>query len=106
VLPCNFIEQVMLMNPEWSESQESSVVLQETPACAAIFGDFLSYFYTGQIRINHLRVMPILALADKYNVKVSEIHFVPEGHIIQSLLQLITLLLERNVFLRCLFIYF
>ncbi|XP_069674979.1 BTB/POZ domain-containing protein 17 isoform X3 [Periplaneta americana] len=61
--------QVMLMNPEWSESQESCVVLQETPACAAIFGDFLRYFYTGQIRINHLIVMPVLALADKYNVK-------------------------------------
>lgn len=58
------------MNPEWSESQESCVVLQETPACAAIFGDFIRYFYTGQIRINHLRVMPLLALADKYNVKV------------------------------------
>ncbi|KAJ9577328.1 hypothetical protein L9F63_006072, partial [Diploptera punctata] len=61
--------QVMLMNPEWSESQESCVVLQETPACAAIFGNFLQYFYTGQIRINHLIVMPVLALADKYNVK-------------------------------------
>jgi hypothetical protein len=82
VLPRNFIEQVMLMNPEWSESQESSVVLQETPVCAAIFGDFLRYFYTGQIRINHLRVMPILALADKYNVKVSDVRFLPEGRIV------------------------
>jgi BTB/POZ domain. len=72
-LICNFINQVMLMNPEWSESQESCVVLQETPACAAIFGDFIQYFYTGQIRINHLRVMPILALADKYNVKVGKV---------------------------------
>jgi len=70
---CNLINQVMLMNPEWSESQESCVVLQETPACVAIFGDFIRYFYTGQIRINHLRVMPILALADKYNVKVGNV---------------------------------
>ncbi|GLG97737.1 Uncharacterized protein GBIM_04433 [Gryllus bimaculatus] len=61
--------QVMLMNPEWSESQESRVVLQETPTCAAIFGDFLQYFYTGRIRINHATVMPVLSLADKYNVK-------------------------------------
>lgn len=61
------------MNPEWSESQESCVVLQETPACAAIFGAFLQYFYTGQICINHLIVMPVLALADKYNVKASVI---------------------------------
>lgn len=61
--------QVMLMNPRWSESHESRVVLQETPACAAVFGEFLRYFYTGQIRINHLTIMPVLALADKYNVK-------------------------------------
>jgi hypothetical protein len=69
----NFVHQVMLMNPEWSESQKNCVVLQETPACAAIFGDFIQYFYTGQIRINHLRVMPILALADKYNIKVGNV---------------------------------
>ncbi|KAL1132271.1 hypothetical protein AAG570_010228 [Ranatra chinensis] len=61
--------QVMLMNPQWSESHESRIVLQETPACAAIFGEFLRYFYTGQIRINHLIITPLLTLADKYNVK-------------------------------------
>lgn len=61
--------QVMLMNPQWSESHLSRVELKETPACAAIFGQFLRYFYTGQIRINHLTIMPVLALADKYNVK-------------------------------------
>lgn len=61
--------QVMLMNPQWSESHESRVVLQETPPCAAIFGEFIHYFYTGQIKINHAIITPLLALADKYNVK-------------------------------------
>ncbi|XP_046982353.1 BTB/POZ domain-containing protein 17 isoform X1 [Schistocerca americana] len=61
--------QVMLMKREWSESQERRVRLQESPACAAVFASFMRYFYTGQIRINHSVVMPILALADKYNVK-------------------------------------
>ncbi|CAB0011503.1 unnamed protein product, partial [Nesidiocoris tenuis] len=61
--------QVMLMNPQWSESHESRVVLQETPACAAIFGEFIKYFYTGKIKINQDIVTPLLALADKYNVK-------------------------------------
>ncbi|KAL6264588.1 hypothetical protein P5V15_004690 [Pogonomyrmex californicus] len=61
--------QVMLMSPQWSESQESRVTLQETPQCAPIFSEFLRYFYTGQIRINHSVVLPILSLADKYNVK-------------------------------------
>lgn len=60
---------VMLMNPQWSESRESKVVLKETPSCAAEFGKFLTYLYTGRIRINQSSVMPILGLADKYNVK-------------------------------------
>lgn len=60
----------MLMNPQWSESRESKVVLKETPSCAAEFGKFLTYLYTGRIRINQSSVMPILGLADKYNVKV------------------------------------
>ncbi|XP_012268456.2 BTB/POZ domain-containing protein 17 [Athalia rosae] len=61
--------QVMLMSPQWTESQESRVTLQETPQCAAIFSEFLRYFYTGQIRINYGVVLPILSLADKYNVR-------------------------------------
>ncbi|KAK6617539.1 hypothetical protein RUM44_005127 [Polyplax serrata] len=61
--------QVMLMNPQWSESSESRVVLVESKECCKIFGDFLKYFYTGQIRINLQSVMPVLLLADKYNVK-------------------------------------
>ncbi|KAK1135303.1 hypothetical protein K0M31_008068 [Melipona bicolor] len=61
--------QVMLMSPQWSESQESRVTLQETPQCVPIFSEFLRYFYTGQIRINYGVVLPILSLADKYNVE-------------------------------------
>lgn len=61
--------EVMLMSPQWSESQESRVTLQETPQCASIFSEFLRYFYTGQIRISHSVVLPIISLADKYNVK-------------------------------------
>ncbi|XP_051157038.1 BTB/POZ domain-containing protein 17 isoform X2 [Leptopilina boulardi] len=61
--------QVMLMSPQWTESQESRVTLQETPQCVPIFSEFLRYFYTGQIRISNEIVLPILSLADKYNVK-------------------------------------
>ena len=59
----------MLMSPQWSESQESRITLCETPQCAPIFSEFLRYFYTGQIRISYGVVLPILSLADKYNVK-------------------------------------
>jgi len=61
--------QVMLMNPNWSESQETTVVLQEDPACVKVFADFLKYLYTGEILINHYSVLPLLMLGDKYNVK-------------------------------------
>ncbi|XP_045449062.1 BTB/POZ domain-containing protein 17 [Melitaea cinxia] len=61
--------QVMLMNREWSEWRESRIVLQETPTGASVFPHFLKYFYTGQIRISHQTVLPVLSLADKYNVK-------------------------------------
>ncbi|XP_012276595.1 BTB/POZ domain-containing protein 17 [Orussus abietinus] len=61
--------QVMLMSPQWTESQESRVMLKETPQCVPIFSEFLRYFYTGQIRISYGVVLPILSLADKYNVK-------------------------------------
>lgn len=61
----------MLSKPEWNECHESRVVLQELPLCEKIFGNFLEYFYTGKITINHNNVMAILSLADKYIVKVS-----------------------------------
>ncbi|CAG9787454.1 unnamed protein product [Diatraea saccharalis] len=61
--------QVMLMNREWSEWRESRIVLQETPTAAAVFPHFLKYFYTGLIKISHETVLPVLSLADKYNVK-------------------------------------
>ncbi|XP_072929410.1 BTB/POZ domain-containing protein 17 [Epargyreus clarus] len=61
--------QIMLMNREWSEWRESRIVLQETPIAASVFPHFLKYFYTGQIKISHQTVLPVLSLADKYNVK-------------------------------------
>ncbi|GFR29921.1 hypothetical protein TNCT_705241 [Trichonephila clavata] len=61
--------QVMLMNPNWSESQETKISLQEDPACVLVFPDFLKYLYTGKLHINHFLVLPLVTLADKYNVK-------------------------------------
>lgn len=59
---------VMLMNPNWAESHNTRITLQEPVQCCNVFGDFLSYLYTGQIQISHNTVMPVMALADKYNV--------------------------------------
>ncbi|KAK4008195.1 BTB/POZ domain-containing protein 17 [Daphnia magna] len=59
---------VMLMNPNWTESHNKRITLQEPSQCCNVFGDFLAYLYTGRIQISHATVMPVMALADKYNV--------------------------------------
>ena len=41
----------------------------ETPACASVFEDFLRYMYTGKIQLDYATVIPLVSLADKYNVK-------------------------------------
>lgn len=61
--------QVMLMNPEWTECRESVIELKEEPCCSDVFPQFLKYLYVGQIRVSLQTVMPMLALADKYNIR-------------------------------------
>jgi BTB/POZ domain-containing protein 17 len=60
---------VMLMNPQWSESKESVITLKEDPQCCRVFPKFLKYLYTGQVRVSIDSAMPLLSLADKYNIK-------------------------------------
>lgn len=79
--------QIMLHGSKWSESNEKRVTLGEKPECAAVFEDFLKYLYTGKIHLNFATVVPIVSLADKYNVK--------------DLLQLGLGYMERNVSLAC-----
>ena len=43
--------------------------LGETPACESVFEDFLRYMYTGKIQLDYATVIPLVSLADKYNVK-------------------------------------
>ena len=61
--------QIMLMSNNWTESSEKKIVLKESPACEAVFEVFLKYLYTGRIQVDYANVIPILQLADKYNVK-------------------------------------
>lgn len=58
------------MNPEWNECRESVIELKEEPLCSEVFPQFLKYLYVGQITISLQTVMPMLALADKYNIRV------------------------------------
>jgi len=61
--------QIMLMSSNWTESGERKIVLKESPECEAVFEVFLKYLYTGKISLNYSNVIPILQLADKYNVR-------------------------------------
>ena len=63
----------MLMDPRWTESHQSSIILEEDPACAAVFPEFLYYLYSGQVVLQQNSALPLLALADKYNVKVRDL---------------------------------
>lgn len=35
------------MNPNWAESHNTRITLQEPAQCCAVFEDFLAYLYTG-----------------------------------------------------------
>lgn len=61
--------QCMLLNPQWQESKESIIHLIEDPQCCRVFPKFLKYLYTGQVRVSIDSAMPLLSLADKYNIK-------------------------------------
>ncbi|CAB3363499.1 Hypothetical predicted protein [Cloeon dipterum] len=59
----------MLMNKEWNEAQVMKVELQESQQCCEHFHKFLAFFYRGKISISVDDCLPLLCLADKYNVK-------------------------------------
>ncbi|XP_050542510.1 BTB/POZ domain-containing protein 17-like [Daktulosphaira vitifoliae] len=61
--------ETMLMNTKWSDSYQEVVELQEIQQCIEVFPIFLKYFYTGVITLEQSNIMPMLVLADKYNVK-------------------------------------
>lgn len=60
----------MLMNSKWSDSRQEVIELQEAQQCIEVFPYFLRYFYTGVISLSPTNIIPLLVLADKYNVKV------------------------------------
>lgn len=58
----------MLTSSQWREACKNRIVLKEEPECIKVFEDFLKYLYTGQIHLTHESVLPLLTLADKYNI--------------------------------------
>ncbi|XP_061163352.1 BTB/POZ domain-containing protein 17-like [Saccostrea echinata] len=60
--------KTMLTSPTWPEAFTSQISLEEEPECQDVFEDFLQYLYTGRIHLSQTSVLPILILADKYNI--------------------------------------
>ncbi|KAK6987308.1 BTB/POZ domain-containing protein 17 [Biomphalaria glabrata] len=53
----------------WEESRQQEIRLVEEEACQAVFYDFLRYFYSASINMTTDKALPLLLLADKYNVQ-------------------------------------
>jgi len=70
-LSCIFVNfQNMLMNINRNDPNQV-VELQEIPqSCIDVFPLFLKYFYTGRMSLEKSIIMPILLLAEKYEVEV------------------------------------
>ena len=58
-----------VLEPHFFWQPSYHLILQESPECEAVFEVFLKYLYTGKISLNYSNVIPILQLADKYNVR-------------------------------------
>ncbi|KAH3725252.1 BTB/POZ domain-containing protein 17-like [Dreissena polymorpha] len=60
--------EVMFNEIRWKESSQVEVSLTEELECVAVFPHFLRYIYTGGVSLTTDNVLPILLLADKYNI--------------------------------------
>lgn len=60
--------KTMLTSSTWPEAQSRRIVLQEDAECVEAFEDFLKYLYNGKVQLDGVSVLPLLVLADKYNV--------------------------------------
>ncbi|XP_041375193.1 BTB/POZ domain-containing protein 17-like [Gigantopelta aegis] len=66
---CSDVLKTMLTDLKWPEAFKDRIVLSEEPECCAVFSDFVRYMYTGNIHLTSQSVLPILTLADKYNLR-------------------------------------
>ncbi|XP_078001336.1 BTB/POZ domain-containing protein 17-like [Glandiceps talaboti] len=57
----------MLTSDNWKDADQHEIRLED-PQCEAVFGEFLEYIYTGKVHINTEKAVPLLILADKYNL--------------------------------------
>lgn len=61
--------QVMLASPNFAESRQSVVTLCENREEGAVFPLLLRYLYTGKLTLSCRYALPLLSLADKYDIR-------------------------------------
>ncbi|KAK7493778.1 hypothetical protein BaRGS_00014919 [Batillaria attramentaria] len=60
--------KTMLTDAKWPDARKARIVLSEEPECVQVFSEFVQYMYTGSIHLSNISVLPVLTLADKYNI--------------------------------------
>lgn len=78
--------QIMLSHHQWKESTQPEISLTEEEECVLQFENFLGYLYSGEVELKTMTVLPLLLLADKYEVdslRSSCLKFMME-HIVQA----------------------
>ncbi|KAK3799272.1 hypothetical protein RRG08_054398 [Elysia crispata] len=58
----------MFTSKQWDSHKEKEVKLVEDPMCVQVFPRFLNFLYSCHIKLNIENTLPMLVLADKYNV--------------------------------------
>ncbi len=61
--------QRMFFGGSWMEGSSNEVKMEDTPSCEEVFDVFLSYFYSGCVTVSNKTVIPVVTLADKYDVQ-------------------------------------
>ncbi len=60
--------KVMLGNKNWQDSSKPELELNEEEICIPHMEEFFRYFYTGKIYLNEKNLIPLLVLANKYDL--------------------------------------
>ncbi|CAG5117866.1 unnamed protein product [Candidula unifasciata] len=58
----------MFTSKQWDTHKEKEIKLVEESMCVAVFPRFLNFLYSCHVKLNIENTLPVLILADKYNV--------------------------------------
>ncbi|KAK7108010.1 BTB/POZ domain-containing protein 17-like isoform X2 [Littorina saxatilis] len=86
LITASSVFEAMLSQSRWKEARQPEVFLMEEDECIPQFEQFLGYLYSGEAVLKTMTVLPLLLLADKYEVaclRRSCLQFMME-HIVQS----------------------